>query len=324
MTDLNNPSMVESTIFTYEDQDKISINVYKWMPSENLKAIVQISHGMLEHAKRYERLTTTLCKSGFGCYANDHQGHGLTAGDLTEATLKGHAGVLGPNGWKSVANSMHELTKLIKKEHPNKPLFLLGHSWGSFLAQHLIQEWGSEYNGVILSGSNGSINKAKLKLGRKIGLTQAKKLGLTVPSEKMNNLVFKSLNNPWKKEPGATGYEWLSRDKEEVKKYIEDPWCGFIAPAPFFVELFNLFEKIWDVKNEKNIPLDLPILFISGSQCSVSNQLKTLTPLIERYKSYGMKDSTFKVFTGARHEIFNEINREEVFAYLIDWLNKHV
>jgi len=314
---------MKSSTFTFKDQDDIEIFVYKWEPDSAPKAVIQISHGMAEHAKRYEGVAEVLCKEGYAVYADDHHGHGMTAGDLTEATLKDKAGVLGPNGWMGVANVIIELTKIIKKENPNVPVFLLGHSWGSFMGQEVIQLNGSEYKGAIFTGSMGKINKVLIKTGRMIAKKQIEKIGPTTPSLKIDRLVFKSYNRPWKKEPGATAYEWLSRDKGEVQKYIDDPWSGFICPAPFFVEMFTAFLRIWEPESESKIPKDLPFLFLNGSLCAVSRQLKDIEPLIERYKKMGIKDVTFKSYKDARHELFNELNRDEVFKDLLDWLEAH-
>jgi len=124
---------MKSSTFTFKDKDNIEIFVYKWEPDNPPKAVVQIVHGLAEHAKRYARIAEALCNDGYVCYANDARGHGRTAGDLTEKTLEGNAGVLGPNGWRGVVNDLHELTNIVKKDHPNLPIFLIGHSWGAML-----------------------------------------------------------------------------------------------------------------------------------------------------------------------------------------------
>ena len=315
---------MKSTTFTYKDQDDVEIFVYKWEPDQTPKAVVQISHGLAEHAARYTHVAEALCNANYICYADDHRGHGRTAGDLTEATLEGNAGNLGPNGWKGTLNSIHELTNIIKKENPNLPVFFLGHSWGSFLGQNLIQEWGAEYKGCIMSGTNGKMGKILIKAGRGIAKKEIKKHGPNAPSEKMDRLSFKAYSKPWKKEPGATKFEWLSRDKEVVNKYIADPWCGFISPGSLFLEMLTAFLKIWDESNERKIPKDLPIYFISGSEDPVSLQTKNLMPIIERYKEYGIKDVTYKIYENGRHEMFNEINKEEVLQDVINWFNSHL
>jgi len=315
---------LKSSTFTFKDKDDIEIFVYKWEPEIPPKAVVQIVHGLAEHAKRYARVAEALCKDGYVCYANDARGHGRTAGDLTEKTLAGNAGVLGPNGWRGVVNDLHELTEIIKKEHPDIPLFLIGHSWGAMLTQDYIQDWGNEIKGCILSGTNGKVRALVVKAGKILLKSEIKKRGPTEPSQKMYDMNFKSNNHDWDNEEGATGFEWLSRDKEEVQKYIDDPWCGFVSPANLWLEFLYGFEKIYDSKQEQNIPKDLPIYFISGSLCVIGNKTKWVMDMINRLKKYGIKDVTYKFYQDARHEIFNEINRDEVFKDVIIWLNSHL
>ena len=315
---------MKSSTFTFNDQDDIEIFVYKWEPETPPKAVVQFIHGLAEHAKRYARVAEALCNEGYVCYANDARGHGRTAGDLTEKTLKGNAGDLGPNGWRGVVNDIHELTNIIKKGYPNLPIFLIGHSWGAMLTQDYIQDWGNEIKGVILSGTNGKVRALVIKAGKLIIKGDIKKRGLTEPSQKMHDMNFKSNNHDWQNDEGATGFEWLSRDKEEVQKYIDDPWCGFVSPASLWLEFLHGFEKIYDSKQEQNIPKDLPIHFISGSLCVIGNKNKSVMAMINRLNNYGMKDVTYKFYKDARHEIFNEINRDEVYQDVIIWLNSHL
>ena len=315
---------MKSSTFTFTDQDGIKIFVYKWEPDTAPKAVVQFIHGMAEHAKRYAQVAEALCNAGYICYANDIRGHGMTAGDLTEATLEGNAGVLGPNGWRGVVNDVYELSKIVKKENPSVPLFLIGHSWGAMIVQDYIQEWGNEIKGCILSGTTGKVRALVLKAGKMIVKNEIKKLGPTAPSEKMHDMNFKSYNHDWQQEEGATGFEWLSRDKAEVQKYIDDPWCGFITPATFWLESINGSKKIYDEKNEQKIPKDLPIHFISGALCPVGNKTKGVMAMINRLKKLGIKEVTYKFYQDTRHELFHEINREEVFKDVINWLDSHL
>jgi alpha-beta hydrolase superfamily lysophospholipase len=315
---------LKSSTFTFKDQDNIEIFAYKWEPETPPKAVVQIVHGLAEHAKRYARVAEALCKDGYICYANDARGHGRTAGDLTEKTLAGNAGVLGPNGWRGVVNDLHELTNIIKKEHPDLPIFLIGHSWGAMLTQDYIQDWGNELKGAILSGTNGKVRALVVKAGKLILKNDIKKRGPNEPSQKMHDMNFKSNNHDWDNIEGATGFEWLSRDKEEVQKYIDDPWCGFVSPASLWLEFLYGFEKIYDSKKEQNIPKDLPIHFISGSLCVIGNKTKSVMAMINRLNKYGIKDVTYKFYQDARHEIFNEINHDEIYLDVINWLNSHL
>ncbi len=308
---------MKSTTFTYKDQDGIDIFVYKWEPdSGESKAIIQISHGLAEHALRYQDVAEFLTQKGFVCYADDHRGHGKSIKD-------GNAGYLGPNGWDGTVNSIHELTTIIKKENPNKPVFYFGHSWGSLLGQDIIQQFGSDYKGAILSGTAGSMNKMLLIIGGIIAGRAAKKDPIK-QNPKLNDMTFGSYNNRWKKEPGATGFEWLSRDKEQVKKYVDDPLCGFASTSSYYAESIKGLKKIWNKKNEQKIPKDLPIYFIAGQFDPVGSETKTITKLMKRYKSYGITDVEYKFYEEGRHEMLNEINKEEVYQDVGNWFEKHL
>jgi len=307
---------MQSSTFTFKDKDGIEIFVYKWQPEGVPKAAVQIAHGMAEHALRYERVAEHLTQAGYICYANDHRGHGKTAGDLEKT------GSLGQGGWDSTVEDLKELTDYIKKENPNIPFFFLGHSWGSLMGQDYIQQWGNEIKGVILSGTNGSQSKLLLFLGMLIAKSQLKK-GPEKRNEKLDNMTFGAFNKPY--EPNAeTKFQWLSRDQDEVNKYVEDPFCGFVCTTSYFVEVLKGLKKIWKKENELKIPKDLPILIIAGEKDPSSNMGKALDILIKRYEKYGIKNITKKIYKDARHEVFNEINRDEVFQDLIEWLDGHI
>ena len=307
---------MQSSTFTYKDKDGIEIFVYKWQPEGAPKAAVQIAHGMAEHALRYERVAEHLTQAGYICYANDHRGHGKTAGDLEKT------GSLGQGGWDSTVEDLKELTDYIKKENPNIPFFFLGHSWGSLMGQDYIQQWGNEIKGVILSGTNGSQSKLLLFLGMLIAKSQLKK-GPEKRNEKLDNMTFGAFNKPY--EPNAeTKFQWLSRDQDEVNKYVEDPFCGFVCTTSYFVEVLKGLKKIWKKENELKIPKDLPILIIAGEKDPSSNMGKALDILIKRYEKYGIKNITKKIYKDARHEVFNEINRDEVFQDLVKWLDEHI
>lgn len=308
---------MKSSTFTFKDQDGIGIFVYKWAPdSEPPKAAIQISHGLAEHAARYERVAEALTSEGYICYADDHRGHGKTAGEIE------NTGYLGPGGWDSTVKAQKMLSDIIKKENPNIPLFLIGHSWGSLMAQDYIQQWGSNLKGVILSGTNGYIDVKLLEVGQILLKKHLKKLGPKHRNEQVKNMTFGMYNKPY--EPAETEFQWLSRDQDEVNKYVNDPYCGFVCTTSLFLEALDGLGKIWKEENERRIPLELPIFLISGSDDPSNEMTKNLLILIERYQNYGIKDLTYKIYEGARHEVFNEINRDEVFKDVIDWLDSHL
>ncbi len=307
---------MKSSTFTFKDHDGIEVFVYKWAPEGKAKAVIQISHGMAEHAGRYARPAESFTQAGYIVYANDHRGHGQTAKDLAKK------GQLGPGGWESVVKDLKQLTDIIKKENPGLPVFLLGHSWGSFLSQAYIQQWGNELKGAILSGTNGHMPKLLLVLGKMLAKGDMKKKGPDAPGDKMDKMSFGKYNKMF--EPAKTKFDWLSRDAAEVKKYIDDPWCGFICPTSFYVEILNLFSNIWNKTNEAKIPKELPIYIYSGSLDPVGNNTKGVIPLFNRYQKLGIKDVSKKFYEGGRHEMFNETNRDQVYKDDIAWLDAHV
>ena len=308
---------MKSSTFTFKDQDGIEIFIYKWAPDSGApKAALQIAHGLIEHAGRYEKVAEALTSTGYICYADDHRGHGKTAGG------EENKGYLGESGWDGVMNDLKMLTEIIKKENPNIPIFYIGHSWGSLLGQDYIQQWGNDLKGIILSGTNGYIDEMLLQVGSTLMKKELKKFGPKKINEKLHKMLFDPFNKPF--EPAETKYQWITRDQNEVNKYVDDPYCGFSGTTSLYSDLLYGLTKIWKEENERKIPVDLPIYLISGSEDASNDMTKNLFKLIERYQNYGIKDLTYKIYEGARHEVFNEINKEEVFKDVINWLDSHL
>lgn len=303
--------------FTFNSGDGKEIFVYIWLPDkEKIKAIVQISHGMAEHAKRYERLAKVLTENGYGVYANDHRGHGKTAGEVE------NLGYLGDEeGFNWLVEDVHDLSKIIKKEYPKTPLFLLGHSMGSFIAQRYIMLYGEQLEGVILSGSNGK-QGITLNIGSILAKMEIKKNGKKAQSPKLDNLSFGSFNKAFT--PNRTKFDWLSSDNEEVDKYVEDPYCGTVFTSGFFYDFFNGLKEIEKDGNLKQVPKSLPIYIFSGSKDPVGKSGKGVVKLFERYKNHGIKDIEYKLYEDGRHEMLNEVNKSEVMEDIVNWLNTHL
>ena len=308
--------MVEtiSTNFTYTSSDGTEVYVYKWIPKQKeIRGVVQISHGMAETAVRYERFAKVLNQNGFIVYANDHRGHGKTAKDIDSL------GYLGDNdGFNLLIQDVAKLSDIIREENPGLGLYLFSHSMGSFAAQRYIMDYKDKIDGLVLSGSNGE-QGFTLTAAKTIAKLEMMIRGRRAKSKLMNNLSFGAYNKKFK--PEKTGSEWLSRDEEEVKKYIEDPYCGTIFPTSFYYDFLGSLQYIEDESNFKKIPKDLPILIISGEEDPVGDFGKGLKKLYTRYKEAGVKDLEIKLYPGARHEILNEINREVVMDDVVNWLN---
>lgn len=303
--------------FKIVDKGDLEIFVYKWLPDENIqvKGIVQIAHGMAETAARYEGFASDLTKNGFIVYANDHRGHGKTAGQVSKL------GDLGEDGFNAMVQNMHQLNERIKDENKKLPIFLFGHSMGSFLTQRYICLYGNELNGAIISGSCGK-QGITVDIARMIAKGEIKKIGRTGKSNKLDKLSFGSYNNSFK--PNRTAFDWLSSDNNQVDKYIADPFCGTVFTAGFFYDFLGGLKSIADNKEIKNVPKNLPIYIFSGEKDPVGKNGKGVLKLVNTYKEHGVVDLTYKLYKDGRHEMLNEINKEEVIDDVIKWLNAHI
>jgi alpha-beta hydrolase superfamily lysophospholipase len=212
-----------------------------------------------------------------------------------------------------------QLTGIIKENHPGLPIFLFGHSMGSFIAQQYIQNWGEELAGVILSGSTGisSVDAAVLPLAAQAAQGEA----ADEPSELFVGL-FSSMNEPF--EPAETPFDWLSRDKAEVQKYVDDPWCGFPFTNGMAYEFIRGMANLFDPAREARIPKTLPVYCISGELDPVGAKDGVMA-LVNRYRDeLGLRDTRCRIYPGARHEILNETNRDQVHADILAWLGERV
>lgn len=301
--------------FSFMDKENVNIHYYKWSPDNigSSKGIVQISHGMAEVSQRYDRFAEALTSEGYIVYANDHRGHGKTAGTIE------NVGYLGDQeGFLWLVKDMYELSVIAKKENRGLPLFLFGHSMGSFLCQRYIQLYGKEINGVILSGTNGKRGLV-LDLGLLIAKFEINKNGRKAKSDTLNKMSFGSYNKAFK--PVKTEFDWLSRDSAEVDKYIKDDFCGGVFTAGFFQDFFVGLKEIEKISNMAKVPRELPIFIFSGAKDPVGDDTKGVMKLINAYKNMNIKDIEYKFYEDGRHEMLNEINREEVTQDIIAWLN---
>ncbi len=310
--------MVNQATFTFQTDDNIKIHVSKWAPEsrELPRAVVQIAHGMAEHIQRYADFAEFLVNQNIVVYGNDHRGHGMTAKPTDSIGY-----FADDHGFKKVVQDMLTLTTIIEKEYPGVPIILFGHSMGSFLSRRYIQLYGDRISGVILSGTGGNPGLMG-KIGRWIAAREIKKQDRRTPSPLLNNLTFGSYNKAFK--PNRTEFDWLSRDEQEVDKYINDPFCGGIFTAGFFHDLLDGIITINKMENIRNIPSKLPIFLVSGSKDPVGNYSKGVLKTYKAYKQAGIDDVRYHIYKEARHEILNENNRDEVKEDILTWINNHI
>lgn len=296
--------------------DGTDIFVRSWKGEGKPKAILQILHGMAEHIGRYEPFAKFLVEKGIWVYGHDHRGHGETG---KKAGLFGFFAE--ENGFDKVTADSYNVTLHIKKEFADVPLFLFGHSMGSFIARRYIQKYRNGLAGVILSGTTG--NPGLLgKVGKWLAKREMKKLGKRTPSPLMDKLIFGSYNKGF--EAAKNKFAWLSRDEEEVEKYIQDPYCGFVCTSGFFYDLLSGLEKIHDAKEIRNIQKDLPFFIFSGDRDPVGAYSIGVKKVIEQYKKHGINNITSVFYRDGRHEMLNEINRNIVFLDIWTWIDKQL
>lgn len=307
--------MIEKT-FKFRTEDNIEIFSYCWLPDneENLKGIIQVAHGMAEHAGRYREFAMFLTKKGYGVYANDHRGHGRTAGSIKNVGFFAEK-----DGWALVVNDMHLLTREIKKRHPNIPFFLFGHSMGSFLSRDYVTTFGNDVDGLILSGTAADPGPLGY-LGIFISKLSGQIFGKRSKSFIMDKLSFGAFNGKFK--PNRTKFDWLSRDDAMVDKYVNDEFCGSVFSAGFFLDMLKGIKRIHNKKVIKLIPVELPMFFISGEKDPVGNNTRGVKKVIDMYVRSGMKNVDFKFYPNARHEILNEVNRNEIYLDIYNWTSK--
>lgn len=309
--------MISETI-TLKGKDEFKVHVRKWAPEAGVKpkAAIQLAHGMAEHIERYDDFARALVNEGFVIYGNDHRGHGKTV------DVKENIGYFADeNGWELVIDDMHRLTELIKKEYNNLPIILFGHSMGSILSRGYIQVYGQELNGVILSGTSGNKGLA-LNVAILVAKLQMKKVGEKEKSKLMDKLMFGNFNSKFK--PNRTEFDWLSRDNIQVDKYIEDEFCGEVFTSRFYYDLLKGVKELNKIENIKKIPTDLPICLFSGGKDPVGNNTKGVLNVYNTFKNVGIKDVSYKFYKDGRHEILNEINKNEVYNDIINWIKNHL
>ncbi len=309
---------MQSDTFTFNTADGIEIYTYRWLPDPGSqpKAVVQIAHGMAEHAGRYARFAEALCAAGYAVYANDHRGHGKTAGDPAKTGY-----FADENGWFKVAEDLRQLRAIIRERHPGLPVFQLGHSMGSFLVRTAIIQDAGGIAGAILSGTGGDpglLGTIGLLLARAIGAVK----GRRSPSPLLNALSFGGFNKRFT--PARTDFDWLSRDPAEVDRYIADPFCGGLFSAGFFADLLTGIAYIHRPEHIARVPEDLPIYLFSGAGDPVGKETRGVRQVAEAYRRAGIKDVTTRFYEDGRHEMLNEINRQEVFADTIGWIQSHI
>ena len=291
--------------------DDTNIGIDLWDEVETPVGVVQISHGMIEHVGHYVELITRMNDAGISVYANDHLGHGKTAED------GGEYGVFGKRGAREfVVRDLHAVTEKAKAENPELPFILLGHSMGSFLVRLYAARWGGELDGLVILGTGGP--NPMLPAAKTLGALSSWLLGAKHQAKTIEKLTFGAYNSRYEK--GAPRDAWITRDRETLDRFKDDPASHFTFTAGAFRELFSMTGEINSKKWAKSIPGDLPILLASGDMDPVGGWGKGVTKVAKMLEDAGCEKMTFKLYPGFRHELHNEIGRDEFYRDLFAWI----
>lgn len=302
--------------FTFPSKDgSHRIACYQWSPEGEIRAVVQIVHGVVEHMGRYGAFARFLADRGYLVVGGDHLGHGKTVDD-------GKYGYLGrKNGWTLATADVRSLRVLMGERCPGVPYFLFGHSMGSFLVRTYLCAYPGTVSGAILSGT-GQEKAALVAAGRALASAVCALKGPDTVSDLVYDLALGGYNRQFR--PNRTSADWISRDEAVVDSYLADPFCTFKPTAGLFRDMMEGLQYISDRKNLAMMDPRTPVYLFSGDNDPVGANGKGVEKVYGYFKAAGTTDLTMKLYPGGRHEMLNEINRDEVCADVLAWLEAHV
>jgi alpha-beta hydrolase superfamily lysophospholipase len=302
--------------FTFTAAERAPLFVRSFLPEQGARAVVQLAHGMAEHSARYARLAQALTDRSYAVYASDHRGHGKTAAGPEQL---GHFADRG--GWAAVVSDQLSLLDEIGSRHPGLPLFLMGHSMGSYIARAVAWRRGEALSGLILSGTTHD-RPIAYRVARLIAGVERVRVGRRGASNVISRLTFDGFNRRFANP--RTGFDWLSRDADEVAKYIADPLCGFSCSAQLWWDVLGGLAEICTPRNLARMPKTLPVYVMAGELDAVNNRLAGIRKLRAALEKAGLASITVRVYPQARHELANETNRDEITSDLLAWLDERV
>lgn len=310
--------MVRKEEFYFDSRDRQSkIHAVKWIPDvEKPVCIFQIVHGMAEHIERYDEFARFLAQKGILVVGEDHLGHGKS---VPEGGTYGYfceedaAGVL--------VRDVHRLKKIMQEQYPGILYLIMGHSMGSFITRNYLFNYGSGVGGAVIVGT-GMQPKLTLVAARTITAVQKVFLGSRHVGKFIDKASFGKFNDRF--QPARTEVDWLSRNEENVDRYIADPLCGFVFTLNGFATLFQLIHNCYDTAKLEKMPKQLPILLVSGTDDPVGDYGKSVEKVYHSYQEQGMQNVQMKLYEKDRHELLNEIDREQVYGDIYRWILQRI
>ena len=311
-------SVVNKEEFYFDSRDgEHKIHAIKWIPEEEKPVcILQIVHGMSEYIDRYDDFARFLADKGILVVGDDHLGHGksVKAGEPYGYFCKEDAPTV-------LVRDEHRLKKMIQGKYPGVPYLILGHSMGSFITRNYLMRYGSGVDGALIVGT-GMQSKPILLCARALAAVEKAFCGAEHVSKLVDKAAFGVYNK--KIESPKTSFDWLSRNEENVKRYIDDPMCGFIFTVNGFQTLFKLIYNLHDTEKLKQMPANLPIFFLAGADDPVGNYGKSVEKVYQSFCDIGMENVQMKLYPKDRHEILNEVDKDDVYADIYRWILQRI
>ena len=306
--------MGEPREFSYPSSDGVhTVHATEWLPQGKPRAVVQIVHGIAEYVGRYDHVARFLSERGILVCGEDHLGHGGTADD-------GQYGYFGPkDGWDLVSRDVRRLRELQGEKYPGVPYVMLGHSMGSFLARTYLIRWPGTVDGAVLSGT-GQEPAYLVALGKALAGALSRLRGGTYVSPLVTAMSLGAYNKKFK--PNRTSADWISRDEAVVDAYRKDPLCSFVPTVGMFRDMMGGLQFIADGKNLAQMEKDTPVYFLSGDHDPVGGMGEGVKRVAQMFREAGCRDVTLRLYPDGRHEMFNELNRQEVMEDLLAWLEE--
>lgn len=297
---------------TIRTTDGHAIPAMTWRPGNRPAAVLQVFHGLAEHAERYARFAGAATAAGYAVVAHDHRGHGAACPE----SGRGHFSDV--DGWNLVLRDAKRVHDDAARQYPGLPVILFGHSMGSYIAQDFVMRHPHSVSALVLSGST-SPSRLQVRLGRWVARWEALRHGRRHRSERLNAMGFGAFNRRF--EPARTPFDWLSRDAAEVDRYIDDPLCGAVASATLWQDLLGGLLAVSSTKALRRIPSGLPVLITGGENDPVGGR-RGMTRLAAAYERTGHTAVTLTIYPGGRHEMLNETNRDEVTEDILGWMER--
>ncbi|MDE6386992.1 MAG: lysophospholipase [Lachnospiraceae bacterium] len=310
--------MINKEEFYFDSRDgEHKIHAIRWIPeTEKPVCILQIVHGMSEYIDRYDDFATYLAQKGILVVGDDHLGHGksVNSGEPYGYFCKEDAPTV-------LVRDEHRLKKMMQEKYPGVPYIILGHSMGSFITRNYLMRYGSGINGALIVGT-GMQSKPVLMCARALAAIEKVFCGEKHVSKLVDKAAFGVYNK--KIEAPKTSFDWLSRNEDNVRKYIDDPLCGFIFTVNGFQTLFKLIYNLHDTEKLKKMPANLPIFFLSGADDPVGNYGRSVEKVYQSFREIGMENVQMKLYPKDRHELLNEVDKEDVYGDIYRWILQRI